>query len=476
MNSSTENRMQLKTISLFFFVLLGLASFAGQEPKAHLIIKASSKKAIFNAASGSLISVAEPNAKGCAIEIKSEKPEFYLFEDEYGLRHGIYFLKPGDTLVIDFIKDSVSGNAAHLNKYSSSVFKELEKNNKVYKKRYQLSPQEFADFLKEHEKKHFDHLEKYFAKSDLPEEFKSFATSEIHYKMQFELLQYCQYHLYYTTEEFGFFSIDSVPFKPSAEKLKISEPYRFGGFYQSFLREFVRYKLSEKQASEADSSTGMSELEESFHFIKSSFTGQDADIAFYNLSEDFSLHLLTQKDKFYTVSREIKEFFDAQKTNEYFFEKFNKNFDVFNAIAPGKPAPDFVLPDQNDVPVSLSDFKGNVIYAAFWGTWCGPCIASIPKYIQIQKEFENNPDVIFLYVALEYGEEDILRWKEFLKKKDFPGLHLVAEKQFYNPQLSPYKFNFAPSYVLIDKQGNVVSPRAGPPDEQIAEKIRSLLD
>src|SRR5215475_11958604 len=56
--------------------------------------------------------------------------------------------------------------------------------------------------------------------------------------------------------------------------------------------------------------------------------------------------------------------------------------------AKGTPAKlNFAFKDINNRKVSLSDFKGKVIILDFWATWCVPCKAEIPGFINLQKEY-----------------------------------------------------------------------------------------
>ena len=55
--------------------------------------------------------------------------------------------------------------------------------------------------------------------------------------------------------------------------------------------------------------------------------------------------------------------------------------------AKGKPARlNFTFKDINSRKVSLSDFRGKVIILDFWATWCEPCKAEIPGFIELQKK------------------------------------------------------------------------------------------
>jgi peroxiredoxin len=48
---------------------------------------------------------------------------------------------------------------------------------------------------------------------------------------------------------------------------------------------------------------------------------------------------------------------------------------------------DFTVKDMQGKSVSLADFKGKVILLDFWATWCPPCKAEIPGFVELQQAY-----------------------------------------------------------------------------------------
>jgi thiol-disulfide isomerase/thioredoxin len=66
-----------------------------------------------------------------------------------------------------------------------------------------------------------------------------------------------------------------------------------------------------------------------------------------------------------------------------------------DAAAAGKPARlDFKLKDMHGVDVRLDSFKGKVILINFWATWCGPCKAEIPGFVELQEKYRDKLTII----------------------------------------------------------------------------------
>ena len=72
-----------------------------------------------------------------------------------------------------------------------------------------------------------------------------------------------------------------------------------------------------------------------------------------------------------------------------------------------KVAADFSLPSTTgDKAVKLSDYKDKLVLINFWASWCPPCRAEIPGFINIQKEYKDKGFII-LGLALEDKEASL---------------------------------------------------------------------
>lgn len=136
-------------------------------------------------------------------------------------------------------------------------------------------------------------------------------------------------------------------------------------------------------------------------------------------------------------------------------------------LQPGQPAPTFSLLDESGKTVSLSDFKGQVVYLDFWASWCGPCVAEAPAGAEMKRKFVGR-DVVFLYVSIDRNPDD---WRKALAKYPLTGpssVHLIDQKAYKGSAGGTYMADAIPSYWLIGRDGRIRAAHAPRPSEGAA--------
>lgn len=110
----------------------------------------------------------------------------------------------------------------------------------------------------------------------------------------------------------------------------------------------------------------------------------------------------------------------------------------------GKPAPDFTVTTLSGESITLSDLKGRRVILDFWATWCPPCIAEIPHFVQLSNEF--HPQELFL---IGISSEDVATLQSFRNEHN---MNYPVASADLNP--SPYgDIQAIPTTFFLDKNG-----------------------
>lgn len=423
---------------------------------------------------GELARTQTDSAGNFVFRISQLKSGFYqIIRNKYHvLKYDIY-LETGDSINIqqsswqDAPRLMISGKGSSKLNYLLEDYQHWPKNKDFYEIVRGSSFDNELDFKTFVDSIHTLRMNTLRENKSVPEKLRSHFEKQINAESASLLLQHLEsrnsnmdqgYDYYYPDSSY-LLSIDTLDF--NNEFCMNTETMDLAGYYLEY-----KARIAFKDKSESDW------WEEGLFWKLNYISGQPKSLwndylALSTIEEySFGMFLDSFFDNLLAFEKKMEQSF-FNKENHLLFK--NRTTDYF-ALSPGMPAPVFSLPDSSGNLVRLSDFKGKVVYIDFWGTWCYPCIQEIPDALELQKKYTNKP-VVFLYVALEYDDENIAEWKNFIAGKhprsvnlladiSFTGIHLVAEKQFHNEEIKPYKLNFAPTHVLIDQSGNIISARA----------------
>ena len=134
------------------------------------------------------------------------------------------------------------------------------------------------------------------------------------------------------------------------------------------------------------------------------------------------------------------------------------------------PAPGWTLKDLNGKTVSLSDFKGKVVVLDIWATWCPPCRAEIPHFIEIQNEFKGQGVTV---VGLSVDSSGPAAVAEFAKSNGMNYPIVMADEK---TAVAYGADQGIPTSVVIDANGNIVGTHLGLTDKAVfVEEIKKAL-
>jgi peroxiredoxin len=118
-------------------------------------------------------------------------------------------------------------------------------------------------------------------------------------------------------------------------------------------------------------------------------------------------------------------------------------------------APDFSFTSAQGEYFALDDLKGKVVLLDFWGTWCPPCVASVPDLRNLYKRYANEPSFVFISISSD-GDEGV--WRQFTEKNKMIWPQYRDQDRRILRAFGVHAF---PSYILIDHEGIVRRMQTG---------------
>lgn len=126
-------------------------------------------------------------------------------------------------------------------------------------------------------------------------------------------------------------------------------------------------------------------------------------------------------------------------------------------LAPGQPAPSFVIQDLHGRAVALQDYQGRPVVINFWATWCIPCRKEMPV---LQAVYEAHQATGLVVLAVNQDQQD---------QKETVRSYAAALGLTFSPLLDPdgmvakrYNVFFLPSTVFIHPTGSIAAMHLGP--------------
>ncbi len=151
----------------------------------------------------------------------------------------------------------------------------------------------------------------------------------------------------------------------------------------------------------------------------------------------------------------------------------SKHIDLVNKLKAGKPFPALpTLTDLNDKEVKYEQLplKGKLLFIDIWATYCPDCRKELPALEALQEDYKVEP-ITFVSISVDRDKE---AWKTMVKEKKLSGIHLYASPEIKELFKKLYDLRSIPRYMLVDKEGNIISINAPMPSKGTA--LESLIN
>lgn len=162
--------------------------------------------------------------------------------------------------------------------------------------------------------------------------------------------------------------------------------------------------------------------------------------------ESFSLEAM--KVIYDGYSRRIKQ--------SIFGESMGQYLATVTQLAPGKPAAAFTLPDMDNKPTTLADFKGKYVLLNFWASNCGPCRRKNPLLNEVYEKYRNNN-----FVILGVGLDQYNTFAAAIRKDHVEWPNTYDPSPLSSKMMAMYNISAIPYMLLLDPQGKILLMNPG---------------
>jgi thiol-disulfide isomerase/thioredoxin len=148
-------------------------------------------------------------------------------------------------------------------------------------------------------------------------------------------------------------------------------------------------------------------------------------------------------------------------------DKFGDPMKMPNARLIGKVAPEVTLQAADGKLVALNKFRGKPVLLDFWATWCGPCVASLPK---LENLFQQVSAKGLALVSIDEDQDTKTAADLWAKRAEpWPNFHDATGE--IQQQFPP---GGVPEVVLIDASGKITYTSNGFDESALRAAIAQL--
>ncbi len=137
---------------------------------------------------------------------------------------------------------------------------------------------------------------------------------------------------------------------------------------------------------------------------------------------------------------------------------------------------DFRLPSLDGKSVRLSDIDADLILLDFWGTWCDPCLRSIPHLVDLQNRMGKKIAVIGIACEPDGTDAAVAKVAETVERLKINYPVLISRNDGKCPVQEALHIQAFPTMILITRSGQIVWRDQGATASTLARLDRRILE
>ena len=130
-------------------------------------------------------------------------------------------------------------------------------------------------------------------------------------------------------------------------------------------------------------------------------------------------------------------------------------------------APDFTLTSSTGEPISLSDYRGKIVFLNFWTTWCKYCLEEMPDFQEAYEKYGDDLQILLVNVTTDENidRQGVIDWYE---QFDYTMPMVLDEEGDVTSQFTIPGY---PTTYFIERDGSIIAYYPGLMSTELIDEV-----